>query len=545
MFGRGKTKQKDAAQSDKTAGAGMASQPVTYRRDVVARDWIEHNALTWPNDKAMVDLASGREFTYAQMNDRVGRLAAHLRHLGVEAGDRVGFLAMNSTDIMEMVMATWRLGAVSLALNFRLTANELAFIIGDADPKVIIADTVFADVTEELKGQTGVAHWIATDGVGGDTDYERAIASAANPILQKDVEQPISDQCLLMYSSGTTGLPKGVIITHEMMLYSAIGYVSSCKVGKETTNLVVLPLFHIGGLNVFACPTLYFAGKIVVQRTFEPGEALAAIGNADLGISHLIAVPAVFNALKMHPDNPITDFSRMEVVLAGAEAVPDALVQWWFERGVPVREGYGMTESVASNCVLPLEDVPGKIGSAGKAALHTEMKIVREDGTDADPDELGELWMRGPAITPGYWNRPEANEKSFVDGWFRSGDIARRDAEGYFYIEDRVKDMYISGGENVYPAEIENTLYELEQIAEVAVIGVEDSRWGEVGCAVVALKDGMELSLDDVLAHCQGKLATFKQPAHLAFVDELPRNATGKVLKFQLRESIPATLELR
>ena len=535
MFGRGK----------KQAEAGSNSSPATYRRDVVARDWIEHHALTSPDDKAMVDLASAREFTYRGMNERVGRLAAYLRSLGVEKGDRVGFLAMNSTDIMEMVMATWRLGAVSLALNFRLTASELAFIIGDAGPKVIVADAVFADVTTELKSQTDVEHWITTDGVGGDSEYERAIASVANPILQKDIEQPISDQCLLMYSSGTTGLPKGVIITHEMMLYSAIGYVSSCAVGKTTVNLVVLPLFHIGGLNVFACPALYFGGKIVVQRTFEPGEALRAIGNTDLGITHLIAVPAVFNALKMHPDNPITDFSRMDVVLAGAEAVPDALVKWWFERGVTVREGYGMTESVASNCVLPEEDVPGKIGSAGKAALHTEMKIVREDGTDADPDELGEIWMRGPAITPGYWNRPEANEKSFVDGWFRSGDIARRDAEGYFYIEDRVKDMYISGGENVYPAEVENILYGMEQIAEVAVIGVEDSRWGEVGCAVIALKEGAALTLDDVLAHCQGKLATFKQPAHLAFVDALPRNATGKVLKFQLRESIPPTLELR
>ncbi len=542
MFGRGKKKQ---AVDEASTEAVYSGEPSTYRRDVEARDWIEHNALTWPSDKAMVDLASGREFTHQEMNERVGRLAAHLRSLGVGRGDRVGFLAMNSTDIMEMIFATWRLGAISLALNFRLTAKELAFIVGDAGPKVVIADAVFSEVTAELKDQTEVVHWITTDGVGGDTEYEQAIASATLPILQKDVEQPISDQCLLMYSSGTTGLPKGVIITHEMMLYSAIGYVSSCDVGKATVNLVVLPLFHIGGLNVFACPTLYFGGKIVVQRTFEPGETLTAIGNTELGITHLIAVPAVFNALKMHPDNPITDFSRMEVVLAGAEAVPDALVQWWFERGVKVREGYGMTESVASNCVLPKEDVPGKIGSAGKAALHTEMKIVREDGTDADPDELGELWMRGPSITPGYWKRPEANEKSFVGGWFRSGDIARRDAEGYFYIEDRVKDMYISGGENVYPAEVENTLYEMEQIAEVAVIGVEDSRWGEVGCAVVALKEGTSLTIDDLLAHCQGKLATFKQPAHLAVVEALPRNATGKVLKFQLRESIPPTLELR
>ena len=547
MFRKNKRQVDTKAETQEAASDASDTTSVvqSFPRDIEARDWVQHHAVTAPSDLALVDLASGRRFSFEQMNERVGRLAAHLKSIGIERGDRVGFLAMNSTDVMEMVFATWRIGAISLALNFRLTAKELAFIINDAGPKAIFTDTAFSVVTEELQTLTEVAHWIEGDGVGGDTTYERAIAQSSSPILKKDLNQTLGEQCLLMYSSGTTGLPKGVIITHEMMLYSAVNLVGGCYLNRDCVNFTVMPLFHIGGLNIFACPAIYVGGTVVVQRTFEPGEALNVLSDKELGVTHFLGVPAIYNALRVHPNNPQTDFTNVRVMLAGAEAVPDALVRWWFDRGVKIQEGYGMTESAASNCVLPPEDVPDMVGSAGKAALHTEMKIVREDGTDAEPGELGEIWMRGPAITPGYWNRPEANEKSFVDGWFRSGDVGRQDADGYFYIEDRVKDMYISGGENVYPAEVENSLYEMEQIAEVAVIGVPDSKWGEVGCAVVALMDGMSLTLDEVVEHCQGKLATFKQPAHLAIVEALPRNATGKVLKFKLRETIPQTLELR
>lgn len=510
-----------------------------------ALDWIERNAMLYPNQTAQIDLASGRRFTYTQMNDRVGRAAALLHGMGVRPGDRVGFLAMNSTDILEMVFATWRLGAISLALNFRLTAKELCFIVNDAGPKVILFDQVFLDVVEALQTDTTVAHWLLTDGLGGGSAYESGLAAIDAPLLAKTHEQPLSDQCMLMYSSGTTGQPKGVIITHEMMVYSAVNLLGGLSLTRNSVNFAVMPLFHIGGLNIFSCPVLYVGGTTVIQRSFEPGEALRVFGDRDLGITHFLGVPAIYNALKAHPDNATTDFSRVEVMLAGAEAVPNALVEWWQQRGLTIQEGYGMTESAASNCVLDKADVATMVGSAGKAAMHTEMKIVREDGCDAAPGELGEIWMRGPAITPGYWNRPEANAKSFSGGWFRSGDIGRVDERGYFYIEDRLKDMYISGGENVYPAEIENVLYGMDQIAEVAVIGVPDSQWGEVGCAVIALKPGQSLDLSDIGAFVQGKLASFKQPRHVAFVEALPRNATGKVLKFQLRTTIPETLTLQ
>lgn len=498
-------------------------------------DWIGWNADNTPNALATIDLASNRQATYAAMHDRVGRIAAWLIELGVEPGDRVGVLALNSTDTLDIVFATWRIGAVHLALNFRLTGPELDFIIGNAEPRVVIYDRDFTATVDAITAS--VPHWVETDGVGGESDFESRTA-AATPLLEGTEKHP-DDLCMLMYSSGTTGQPKGVQITHGNLLFSNVNALGA-GVSQSTVNLTVMPLFHIGGLNVFAAPTLYAGGTVIVMRAFDPGATLDAFSDPELGITHFLGVPAIFNALRDHPKNAEADLSRIDTVIAGAEAVPEALVKWWYERGVSIQEGYGMTENVASAVILPKEDVPGRVGSAGKPLRHIEFKVMREtdSGWEAcGAGESGELWCRGPVVTPGYWRRPDANEDSFVDGWLRTGDIGIKDAEGFYSIEDRVKDMYISGGENVYPAEIENLLYELPQIREVAVIGVPDERWGETGAAIVALQDGAELTPDELRAHCQGKLARYKQPTHVQFTDELPRNATGKVLKYQLREA--------
>ncbi len=497
-------------------------------------DWIAHNALNLPNKTATIELPSGREETYAQMHDRVGRIAGWLKGLGVERGDRVGVLALNSIDTLDIIFATWRIGAVHLALNFRLTPSELDYIIGDAEPKVLIADAELADSVSALSVE--IEHIIETDGLGGDTDFE-ARTRDAEPITEM-VELEPEDQCMLMYSSGTTGVPKGVIITCGMMLWAQVNAGAAMGCTQDMVSLAVMPLFHIGGLQVFTCPALFAGGTAVTMRTFDPGATLDAFSDKNLGVTHFLGVPAIFNALRDHPKNPESDFSGLKTVIAGAEAVPASLVNWWNERGVVIQEGYGMTENVASCCILGRDDVTSHIGSAGKALRHTQIRISREDGSEADPGESGEIWCRGPVVTPGYWKRTDADEETFVDGWLRTGDIGSRDAEGFIYIEDRLKDMYISGGENVYPAEIENILYELEEIREVAVIGVPDERWGESGCAVVALQEGAEITPDEILAHCRPRLARFKHPNHVVFVDELPRNATGKVLKFEWRKSI-------
>ncbi len=509
-------------------------------RDFV-RDWIAQHATATPNKLAATDIASGRSYTYAQMNERVARVAGMLTAMGIQKGDRVGVYALNSTDFLEIIFACWRIGAIGLALNFRLTAPELKFIIDDAGAGVIFSDKTFTQTIDELKKVTDVKTWISLDGVGGDTPYEQGITEA-NPVWER-VYQDLHEQCLLMYSSGTTGRPKGVIITHEMLLYSCMNLLASTQFTSESVNMAMMPLFHIGGFNVFAFPACYAGASNVIIRIFEPELVLDVIGDQNLGVTHFLGVPAIYNALRMHPKSKTTDYSSLQMSLAGAEALPQALVKWGLECGLYIQEGYGMTESAASNTLLPRDDILTKLGSAGKSGMHSEMKIVGDDGQEMPRGEPGEIWMRGPCITPGYWNRPDANDESFVNGWFCSGDIARQDEAGYFYIEDRKKDMYISGGENVYPAEVEDILYQLDAIREVAVIGLPDDQWGEVGCAVVALKEGKGLNLTDLKVHCGDKLAKFKQPAHMVIVNELPRNATGKVLKYELRQSVPSLLK--
>ena len=497
-------------------------------------DWIAHNAHNTPAKVATIELPSRRTQTYALMHDRVGRIAAWLQSLGIKAGDRVGVLALNSVDTLDIIFATWRIGAIHLALNFRLTASELDYIIGNAEPRLLIFDEELRDTVDALT--VGIEHVIATEGRGGESEFENAIIDR-EPVL-KMVELKPEDQCMLMYSSGTTGLPKGVIMTHGNMLWAQFNAGAAMYCTPDMISLAVMPLFHIGGLQVFTCPALFAGGTAVIMRSFEPGATLDAISEAALGITHFLGVPAIFNALRDHPKNPGADFSRLQVCLAGAETVPASLVNWWYERGLVIQEGYGMTENMASCCVLGYDDVPAKVGSAGKPLRHIQLKVMTEAGVEAAPGESGEIWTRGPVVTQGYWRRPDANKEIFVDDWLRTGDIGSIDADGYVYVEDRLKDMYISGGENVYPAEIENILYELTAIREVAVIGVPDEQWGEAGCAVVALQADADITAKDILAHCRPKLARFKHPEHVVFVEALPRNATGKVLKFELRQNI-------
>lgn len=506
-------------------------------------DWIATNAVRLADKTATVDLFSGREQTYARMHERVGRVAGLLRARGVGPGDRVAVLSMNSTDLLDIQFACWRIGAIYLPLSFRLTPAELAVIVDDADPKLAFVDTTFAETANAVARETSVGHWIEMDGTGNDTPFECAVASA-EPVLEM-APQFLGDVCLIMYSSGTTGRPKGVTLSHGNMVYGVDGGRAALQTSADMVGLTVMPMFHIAGLAGYSMSCLHLGATTAIMRAFDPGEMLRWIGDAALGVTHLFGVPAVFNTLKDHPDGPKTDFSRIRLALAGAESVPEALVRWWLERDLVVQEVYGMTETCGAACALPREDVPSKIGWAGKALDHMAIKVADAGGAEVPRGEAGEILMRGAMVTPGYWNRPDADREAFIDGWLRSGDVGRMDADGCLTIEDRVKDMYISGGENVYPAEVENVLYQLDQIVEVAVIGVSDSRWGETGCAVVVLRKDRSLSLAEIVSHCDGRLAKFKHPAHIAVVPELPRNGAGKVLKFELRATITERLELR
>lgn len=509
---------------------------------IAVTDWVAHHAYAKPDHLALLDQASGRNFTYADMHERVARTAGMLKAKGIKPGDRVAFLMLNSSDLMEVVFGCWRIGAVCLALNFRLTAPELTFILNDAEASMVVVDDAFADMAEALKGTTSVSHFVRTDCMGGDSDYEKGLATA-EPVYDFH-PQVMEDQCMLMYSSGTTGMPKGVIITHGMMYFAPASGGRAGGMQPDNVTLNNMPLFHIGAMNVTACPTIWIGATLVIQRMFDLEATLDTINDPDLGVTTLFMVPAAYNALRQHPKANSTDYSRIRNALTGGAAVPTELVNWWLEKGLVIQEGYGMTETAGAGTILFKEDIPQRVGSCGRYLMHSEIKIVGEDGETCPPDETGEIWFRGATVTPGYWRREDANAESFVDGWFKSGDIGRMDAQGYITIEDRIKDMYISGGENVYPAEVENLLYQMPQIVEVAVIGVPDSRWGETGCVVAVVKPDTDLSLKDILDHVGDSLGKFKWPNHLHILPILPRNASGKVLKFQLRDEVTPQLNL-
>jgi fatty-acyl-CoA synthase len=496
-------------------------------------DWIAHFGRRTPDKTAVVDLASERQFSYAQFDARISRLASHLRdRLEIARGDRVAVLAHNTTDTLEVQFACFRLGAVFLPLNTRLTVPELEFIVGDAAPKVMIHD---ADLAETALAVVRLCNVESSLLLGPGGSYEVAIAGAA-PLGQSEL-MTLDDISTIMYTSGTTGQPKGAIITHGMTFFNCVNLGGPAYITPSSVLLTVLPLFHTGGLNCYTNPVLHAGGTVKIMRAFDPGLTLRLISDPAQGINVFFGVPSIYQFMAQHPDFDRSDFSRLVIGGVGGAPMPVPLLNVWESRGVALQQGYGMTETSPAVLALDREDAARKAGSAGKPVLHTEVRIVRPDGTDADVGELGELWVRGPNITPGYWNRPDANKSSFTDGWLHTGDATRVDEEGFYYIVDRWKDMYISGGENVYPAEVENVLHQIGAIAEAAVIGIPDPQWGEVGMAIVAIKQGQTLTEAEIQEHCANNLARFKCPRLIRFIDALPRNATGKIHKPTLRKS--------
>jgi fatty-acyl-CoA synthase len=495
-------------------------------------DWIAHYGRRNPAKAALIDLASGRRFSYGELDARVSRLATHLRDaLKVARGDRVAVLALNTTDTLEVQFACFRLGAVFLPLNNRLTVPELQFIVGDAAPVVMIHDDDLAETALTVAKLCSVGAALKF-GPGGS--YEAGIASAKPIAAFENVT--LDDISTIMYTSGTTGLPKGAIITHGMTFWNCVNLGGPAYISPASALLTVLPLFHTGGLNCYTNPVLHAGGTVTIMRAFDPGGALRLISDPAAGINVFFGVPSIYQFMAQHAAFATSDFSRLTIGGVGGAPMPVPLLKVWEARGVALQQGYGMTETSPSVMVLDKEDAARKAGSSGKPVLHTEVRIVRPDGSDAAVGELGELWVKGPNVTPGYWNRPDANKSSFTDGWLHTGDATRIDEDGFYYIVDRWKDMYISGGENVYPAEVESVLHQLTAVAEAAIIGIPSEQWGEVGMAIVAVKPGHALTPAEIHAHCAANLAKFKCPRLIEFVDALPRNATGKIHKPTLRK---------
>jgi fatty-acyl-CoA synthase len=516
---------------DDEQGKGMTS-------GIPVEDWIAHHARFSPGAEAVHDLASGRRFTYAQFDERITRAALWLaRDFGVRRGDRVAVLCMNDTDVFELQFACRRLGAIFLPLNWRLAVPELEFIAKDAGPVVLIHGVEFADAALQVARLAGVSH-TADLANGKPSAYEAGIASALTTGKGGTLDPPaldLADIWTIMYTSGTTGRPKGAQITYQMCVFNAVQCAMTIGLTANTRNLVLLPTFHTGGLNVYANPTFHTGGCNVVMRSFDPGLFLRLLSDRALGLTHLLGVPTNFLMLAQEPGFAAADFSHIACIGVGGAAAPLALIEEYGRKGIKLQQGWGMTETGPLGLLLSGEMALAKVGSSGLPPLYVRLKICDPDGTEVKQGETGELMIRGPTVTPGYWNRPEANATSFTaDGWFHTGDAARQDEDGYYYIVDRWKDMFISGGENVYPVEVENVIYQLDGVLENAVVGVPHEKWGEVGRAFVVLKAGANLDEAAVLEHCGSQLARYKVPKEVRFIDGLPHNATGKVLKHQL-----------
>ncbi len=502
---------------------------------IKAYDWIRHHASRTPEKTASVDLFSERSQSYAEMDARVGRLAVFLaRGLGVARGERVAILARNSTDTFDLQFACQRLGAIMVPLNWRLAVPELELILANAAIDVLIHEDTFADPADALHRADVAPTLIEMRTDGSESPFEYGIARAKGEL--EPVELSHDDVVTILYTSGTTGLAKGVLITYGMNFWNAVNLGLPAMITPKTITLTVLPLFHTGGLNAYSNVVYHAGGTVMVMREFDPGRTLRWLADPQMAISHMLGVPANFLFMSQAPGFEAANFAHLQIAGVGGAPCALSILETWQAKGVPLQQVYGMTETSPIVMVLDADKAAEKTGSSGKPVLHCAVRLVDEDGNDVEAiDAIGEIWVKGPIVTPGYWRQPETTAEAFEDGWLRTGDAATRDGDGFYTIVDRWKDMYISGGENVYPAEVENVIYRMAEVAEVAVVGIADERWGEVGQAVVVVKQGRALAEADVLRFCDGQLARYKQPKSVRFVEALPRNATGKVLKRELR----------
>jgi len=503
-----------------------------------AADLLSKRANLTPKRIALVELETRERYTYAQLNERANRLANFMRdELSIKPGDRISILAKNSVVYIDLIYGLPKIGAIFAPFNWRLTSHELTYMVNDLEPKVLIVEPEFAPVVEQMRSNIHVEHFVNLRGAGlaGAVEYEHGVKQASGQEPNRppmDLETPYA----ILYTSGTTGNPKGAILPHRQILFNAINTVISWGLTEKDVSPVYTPMFHGGGLFVFLTPLFYAGGRIVLARDFDPAASLRWI--MEEGCTVILGVPTLFQMWMESDYFEQADFSQVHFFISGGAPCPPQVMQAWRDKkGVVFRQGYGLTE-VGTNCFsMTDEDSEPKTGSVGKPIFHSEMRIVDpESGADLGSGIAGELLIRGPHVTSGYWRNPEATAKSIIDGWFHTGDMAHMDEDGFYYIDGRYKDMIKSGGENIYAAEVEAVVRDHPAIKDAALIGKPDTKWGEIGLMIVVLEDGLTVSADELKEHCSGRLAKFKIPKEFIFADDLPYSAYGKVEKIKLKE---------
>lgn len=494
-----------------------------------ASSWLRHRADLSGASEALVD--GSTRLTYAELWDRVRRAAGLLRALGVRRGDRVATLTVNCHEFMELFYATAEVGAILVPLSWRLAPAELDHQIRDSGATVLFVGLEQRGLADRLSADLPVRARIEL----GDEYARRRDATA--PIDGGEDCASFGDPHAILYTSGTTGHPKGAVLTHANWFWNVVNMATPVALTELDTTVTVLPMFHSGGVGLYTVPSLTLGGRVVIVRRFDAAELLGILERERAALC--FGVPAIWLEMLKLDDFTQARLRDLRYVVSGGAPMPLAVMDRLAARGFTYLQGYGLTETAPGGTLMPVPDAARKAGSVGKAAAFVELRVVGDDERPLPAGAIGEVHFRGPNVFAGYWNRRDATAEAFTaDGWFRTGDLGFLDGEGFLTLVDRKKDMVITGGENVYSAEVEDVLFAHPAVAEAAVIGVPDDRWGEAVCAVVALRPPAHATADELIGHCRARLAKYKTPKYVVFVDALPRNAAGKVLKRTLREEV-------
>ena len=497
-------------------------------------DWFKKWAAYAPDKVALKEYETNKSISYQQLNQFCDWLAVALKEkYGIQKGDRIAVIADNCIEYVALLGIAQKTGVIIAPLNYRLSASEISYLIEVVEPKIIITEEKYLQKLESTNANDSTIVMLSA------ITYSEGVLAYQSTDLEKlntIVPAELSDPVFIIFTSGTTGLPKGAIYTHEMMLWNSMNTALRLDLTSKDRSLNCAPPFHTGGWNVLLTPFLHHGAYTVLMKSFDPSKVLKVLVAEQLTVWW--AVPTMLKMMVDAPEFQGIDLSHIRYFIVGGEAMPLPLIKVWHEKGIPIRQGYGLTEVGPNVTSLNEEDAIRKIGSIGKPNFYIDIKIVKEDGHPAERGESGELWLGGPCVSPGYWRHKDSDFTTGQENYFKTGDVVLRDEEDYLYVVDRIKHMYISGGENVYPAEIEKCLLKLSFIKEAAVIGVEDSKWGEVGKAFIVTRENPEQAEAMIMEHCAAHLAKYKIPKYLTFLNELPKNDAGKIDKKKLKSFV-------
>lgn len=496
-------------------------------------DWLKQWSLYAPKTAALTDGDSGQTYSYSELYRLSLSGAAFLKKkYNIQKGDRIVHLSTNETSTFVLFFALARLGATLVPINFRLTPRELSYVITNAEPNLIVFEQAFKGLLSEIKNDIQISEdrWLP---LVGDNSFTTLSAKEKPDHFEfLSTEQSTA---LIIYTSGTTGFPKGAMISHQTLFWNSINTTLRLNISENDAAVIFLPLFHTGGWNVLSTPFFHRGAHVILTKKFDAEQVLHL--SEEHQTTLLFGVPTTMAMMARSKKFANTNLKSLRYAIVGGEPMPVELIKTWQNKNVPIRQGYGLTEFGPNVFSLNESDTVRKMGSIGFPNFYVEVKVVDETKKKLGPNEVGELWLKGPMAMTGYWKNPTGTAETFEDGWLKTGDLVYFDSEGYYYVVGRKKDMYKSGGENVYPAELEQVLQQIPWVKEAAVIGVTDPQWGEVGHAFISVKEDY-FNEQELREHCLKNLAKFKNPKYFTQLAELPKGDSGKILKRKLHDYV-------